>query len=77
MEMDPLNIRMKNIRKPGYIEEETGIEVFSNGLEECLKKGRDLIGWDSKEKIYAKRILVISAAALAWASWGCLCHCPL
>lgn len=55
LKMDPLDLRMKNIRKPGYIEEETGIEVFSNGLEECLKKGRDLIGWDSKKKIYAEQ----------------------
>lgn len=49
LDMDPVELRLKNIGEvgelmPAYYNE----ELKSTQLKECLEKGRELIGWDEK-----------------------------
>ncbi len=53
--MDPLEFRLKNCMKPGYEDPHTHVKFLSAGLEECIKRGRDAIGWDEKRKAYANQ----------------------
>lgn len=53
--MDPLEFRLKNCMKPGYEDPHTHVKFLSAGLEACIKKGRDAIGWDEKRKKYANQ----------------------
>lgn len=53
--MDPLEFRLKNCMKPGYEDPHTHVKFLSYGLEECIKKGRDAIGWDEKRKAYVNQ----------------------
>ncbi|MBI4187549.1 MAG: xanthine dehydrogenase family protein molybdopterin-binding subunit [Chloroflexi bacterium] len=52
MGMDPLELRLKNIIKPADLPYTTsnGLIVRSCGMEECLKKAAEAIGWGSKRK---------------------------
>jgi xanthine dehydrogenase molybdenum-binding subunit len=50
--MDPLEFRLKNITKQGDIDPATKWVLNSCGIEECLRKGAEKIGWD--ERAYVK-----------------------
>ncbi len=50
--MDPIDFRSKNHMKLGYVDPHTGIACHSNGLAECMQKGREYIRWDEKRKAY-------------------------
>lgn len=52
LNMDPLEFRLKNCMQVGYEDPHTHIKFNSYGLEECIKKGRELIGWDEKRQLY-------------------------
>lgn len=52
LHMDPLEFRLKNCMKPGYVDPHTKIKCNTYGLEECIQKGRDYIHWDEKRKEY-------------------------
>ena len=52
--MDPLKLRKINCMKLGYTAG-TGVTCHSTGLEECIDRGRDFIGWDEKRKRYSKQ----------------------
>jgi xanthine dehydrogenase molybdenum-binding subunit len=54
LKMDPIEFRLKNITELGWVSG-TGIEVASIGLKECIEKGRELIKWDEKKKVYANQ----------------------
>jgi xanthine dehydrogenase molybdenum-binding subunit len=49
LRLDPLDFRLKNLNKTGYTDPILGITVQSNGLPECIAKGRQLIRWDEKK----------------------------
>ncbi|MCI8960185.1 MAG: molybdopterin-dependent oxidoreductase [Lachnospiraceae bacterium] len=51
--MDPLEFRKKNGVKDGYRDPANGITFHSYGLDQCLERGRQAIGWDRKRKAYA------------------------
>lgn len=49
---DPIKFRMDNAMRIGFVDPGTGIACHSNGLRECVQKGRELIGWDDKYEKY-------------------------
>lgn len=54
LSMDPLEFRLKNIRRGTYADPYfKEIAANSNGLVECIEKGRSYIKWDEKRKAYA------------------------
>ena len=53
LHVDALEMRLKNCLPMDYVDPGTGIHAYSNGLRECIAKGRALFGWDEKRKQYA------------------------
>ena len=51
--MDSLELRLKNCLPVDYVDPGTGIHAYSNGLRECVQKGRELFHWDEKRAKYA------------------------
>lgn len=54
LNIDPIDIRLKNCMKKGYKDPRSGITCHSIGLEECIAKGREYIKWNEKRLEYAK-----------------------
>lgn len=52
LNMDPVDFRMKNLIKQDYVDPSSKNVVRSFGLPECIKKGKELINWDEKRKLY-------------------------
>ncbi|MGB5749792.1 MAG: molybdopterin cofactor-binding domain-containing protein [Desulfobacterales bacterium] len=48
LDMDPLELRLKNYRELGEIDPVLNDEIRSNGLKECLEKGAESSGWEKK-----------------------------
>jgi len=49
LSMDPLDLRLKNILKPGdSVAAYYGETIHSCALPACIKKGREMIGWNQK-----------------------------
>jgi len=46
--MDPLEFKLKNTIREGDINRGTGIKLESCGLQECMRKGAERIGWAKK-----------------------------
>lgn len=55
LQMDPLEFRLKNCMRPGYIDPHTKITCFSYGLDQCIDIGRKHIKWEEKRKEYASQ----------------------
>jgi xanthine dehydrogenase molybdenum-binding subunit len=53
LDLDPVELRLKNAARPGDIKAKTGDSEHSVGIIECLEKGRDAIGWQAKKEEYA------------------------
>jgi len=53
LNMDPLDFRIKNLHK-GYFKDPylEPIAANTNGVLECIERGRELIGWSRKRKAY-------------------------
>lgn len=49
---DPVDFRLKNIQPLGFIDPFDRFRVESNGLKECILRGRKLSRWDEKRKEY-------------------------
>ncbi|ATW24845.1 xanthine dehydrogenase subunit XdhA [Candidatus Formimonas warabiya] len=47
--MDPVEFRLKNLHQVGYADPLTGLVTYTNGLAECMAKGKELIRWDDKK----------------------------
>lgn len=64
--MDPLDLRLKNLVRPGDIMAGYyGEKLNSCALEACIRKGRELIGWDDKypvRKISETKVRAVGAA---------------
>lgn len=50
--LDPIEFRKKNMMKLNDLDPFDKFYCESNGLEECLDKGKEIIGWDEKRKSY-------------------------
>lgn len=50
LNISPIKIREINMMKLGF--EDNGIKCNSNGLKECIEKGKKYIEWDKKKKEY-------------------------
>ncbi|MDP4108394.1 MAG: xanthine dehydrogenase molybdenum-binding subunit XdhA [Bacillota bacterium] len=50
--IDPLEYRLKNCVKEGYVDPHLKFGFESYGLKECILKGRDFIHWDEKRAEY-------------------------
>jgi xanthine dehydrogenase molybdenum-binding subunit len=50
--MDPVDFRLKNVARQGDVNPLNKKEILSCALIECLEKGRELIRWDEKKKVY-------------------------
>lgn len=53
--MDPIDLRVKNCMRQGYVDPGTGITCYTSGLLGCLDQGKKYIGWDEKRKAYANQ----------------------
>lgn len=47
--IDPIEFRLKNITRQGDIDPLSKVVVGSNGLPECIAKGKELLRWDEKK----------------------------
>ncbi len=66
LSMDPLDLRLKNILKPGEtVAAYYGETIHSCALHACIQKGREMMGWDQKfpfVKISDTRVRAVGAA---------------
>ena len=71
LDIDPVELRLKNAARPGDIMAKTGKKEHSVGIIECLEKGREAIGWQEKKKEYANQDgMVRSGLGVAAFSYG-------
>ncbi|KOR23794.1 xanthine dehydrogenase molybdenum-binding subunit XdhA [Clostridium sp. L74] len=56
LNVDPVDFRINSFIKKGHIDTDSGLVVRTFGLPECLKKGRELIEWDKKRKLYKNQM---------------------
>ena len=49
LQMDPLELRRRNFNRVGYIDPQTGNQILSCAIKECVERGKELIGWDHKK----------------------------
>lgn len=47
--LDPVEFRLKNVARPGDINQLSGREIKTAGIAECLVQGRELIRWAEKK----------------------------
>ncbi len=52
LEMDPIELRRKNLIKLGHQDPLTKNVVRSFGIPECIAKGKELIHWEEKKKVH-------------------------
>ena len=52
LNIDPIKFRKDNFISLGYIDPLNEIKVRSFELDKCIEKGKELIRWDEKKKIY-------------------------
>lgn len=55
LRLDPCDVREKNMMKQGFVDPYTGITSYTNGLAQCIEKGKAFLDWDNKRKEYANQ----------------------
>ncbi len=55
LNMDSVDIRIKNSARPGEIISKTGDLKHSVAMVDCLEKGREIFGWDARKQKYAQQ----------------------
>ena len=53
--MDSIEFRKKNHVKTGYEDPLNKNKVLSCGIRECIDKGKELINWEEKKRLYGKQ----------------------
>ena len=53
--LDPVELRLKNCMRLGYVDPGTGITCHSTGLEACIRQGQQAIGWEEKRRAYDRQ----------------------
>lgn len=54
LKLDPIELRKKYMMKPDFLDPFCPEPHLSNGLEQCIDKGAELIGWHKKRKEYTR-----------------------
>lgn len=54
MGMDPIELRMKNLQQLGYCDPYTNVTQKTNGIRECIERGKSLVKWDEKRALFAQ-----------------------
>ncbi|HWJ02737.1 MAG TPA: molybdopterin cofactor-binding domain-containing protein, partial [Verrucomicrobiae bacterium] len=52
LNLDPIELRRKNFVTLGHTDQLTQNRILSCGIQECVTKGKELIGWDEKNALY-------------------------
>ncbi|MDW7739273.1 MAG: xanthine dehydrogenase molybdenum-binding subunit XdhA [Bacillota bacterium] len=52
LNIDPVELRLKNFNKVGYTDPNTGNRILSCGIRECVEKGKAMIAWDEKKALH-------------------------
>ncbi|WP_206812384.1 xanthine dehydrogenase molybdenum-binding subunit XdhA [Paradesulfitobacterium ferrireducens] len=52
---DPIEFRRRNLAGVGYVDPLSKNKVYSNGLAECITKGKELIRWEEKQAGYSRQ----------------------
>lgn len=55
LNMDPIEIRRKNLVEVGYVDPISKNKIMSCGIRECIDKGKQLIKWDEKKVLYKEQ----------------------
>ncbi|ADO49028.1 xanthine dehydrogenase molybdenum-binding subunit XdhA [[Enterobacter] lignolyticus] len=55
LDLDPVDIRLRNVAREGDKNPVNRKTIFSAGLPECLRKGRELFDWDKRRADYREQ----------------------
>ena len=55
LNMDPIELRRKNLVDVGYVDPLSKNKIMSCGIRECIDKGKELIKWDEKKSLYKEQ----------------------
>ena len=55
LQLDPIEIRRKNLVQVGYVDPISQNKIMSCGIRECIDKGKELIKWDEKKSLYKEQ----------------------
>ncbi|GAB6153627.1 xanthine dehydrogenase molybdenum-binding subunit XdhA [Desulfosporosinus burensis] len=55
LNLDPIEIRKKNLVEVGFVEPLSKNKIMSCAIRECIDKGRELIKWDVKKALYKEQ----------------------
>ena len=53
--MDPVEFQLKNVVKEGEVAHYNQIEHFTNGLVECIEKGKEAFNWNERKRTIKER----------------------
>ncbi|WP_100065368.1 xanthine dehydrogenase family protein molybdopterin-binding subunit [Miniphocaeibacter massiliensis] len=70
LNMDPTELRLKNITKQGETTLAYEKEILSSRLDECIEKGKELIGWEEKYPLKTLKNGNIRSVGMAIAMQG-------
>ncbi|MHB1654295.1 MAG: xanthine dehydrogenase molybdenum-binding subunit XdhA [Desulfitobacteriaceae bacterium] len=56
LNIDPIEIRKKNLVEVGFVDPLSKNKVLSCGIRECIDKGKALTQWDEKKELYKNQI---------------------
>jgi len=70
LNIDPVELRLKNIRQPNFYEPVAKMRYYSNGLRECILKGKELIEWDKKRSLYKNQTGMVRRGV----GMACFCY---
>lgn len=52
LNLDPIAFRKENFIRENFIDKSNAMITHSNGVRECMDRGRELIDWDRKKELY-------------------------
>ncbi len=55
LHLDPIEFRKNNLISAGHVDPLSKIKVRSFGIPQCIQKGKELIKWDEKKKLYQNK----------------------
>ncbi|MDW7730572.1 MAG: xanthine dehydrogenase molybdenum-binding subunit XdhA [Bacillota bacterium] len=55
LDIDPVELRLKNFNRVGYKDPNTGNQILSCGVRECVERGKELIDWDKKRQSFKEK----------------------
>lgn len=55
LNMDPIELRKKNLVEVGYVDPASKNKIMSCAIRECIEKGKELINWDVKKSLYKEQ----------------------